>query len=317
MRIIVTGGAGFIGAHVCASLLRVGHEVLVVDNCSTGRADQVPAGAQLVVADVEEDLGQVFAGFAPEVVVHLAAQISVSHSVAQPMQDLRTNLLGLVNVLEAAHKAGARRIVFSSSAAVYGSPAELPVREETAKAPMSPYGLSKLTGEEYVRMLCAGFGMTHAVLRFGNVYGPLQIPEGEAGVVAIFCHRALQGLRPTIFGDGLQTRDFVYVADVAEAVRTATESDRPGATWNVASGRPITVNDLWEQIREAAAAVGVAFPAGSDPQYGPDRPGDIRDSYLDVTRIATDLGWTAHTDLARGLQATMEWGLGKLRHKVV
>lgn len=318
MRILVTGGAGFIGAHVCTALLRSGHDVLVADDLRTGRAEQVPAGARVEVSDIEGvALTEVFARFAPEVVVHLAAQISVAQSVAFPMNDLRTNVMGTVNVLEAAHKTGVRRVVFSSSAAVYGAPAELPVREVTPKAPMSPYGLSKLTGEEYVRMLCAGFGLTHAVLRFGNVYGPLQVPEGEAGVVAIFCHRALQGRRPVIHGDGLQTRDFVYVEDVADAVRMAAESERREGTWNVASGQPITVNELWDQIRLAALAVGIQFDEGFAPQHGPERPGDIRHSYLDVTRIGADLGWAAETSLAAGLQKTLEWALGQSRSKVV
>lgn len=318
MRMLVTGGAGFIGAHVCAALARAGHEVLVVDNLSSGRVEQLPAGVRCIATDIlAADLSATFSDFAPEVVVHLAAQISVSQSLEFPMHDLRTNLLGTVNVLEAAHKAGARRVVFSSSAAVYGAPAELPVREGTAKEPMSPYGLSKLTGEDYVRMLCAKFGLSHAVLRFGNVYGPLQVPEGEAGVVAIFCRCALEGRSPVINGDGLQTRDFIYVGDVAEAVRLAAEAEQRVATWNVGSGRPISVTELWNQIRRAAQAVGLRFDTGAAPQYGPGRPGDIRDSYLDISRIAAELGWAAKTDLPSGLQTTLRWALENLSGKVV
>jgi UDP-glucose 4-epimerase len=319
LRVLVTGGAGFIGSHVIGALQRAGHGVLVVDNLSTGRKENVPGRIQLVVKDIcDPDLFEVFAEHAVDTVVHLAAQISVARSIVSPVADIATNLLGTVNVLTAAQRAGVRRILFSSSAAIYGNPAELPIREDAPKLPLSPYGLSKLTGEAYVRMLATHYGLSHAILRFSNVYGPGQMPEGEAGVVAIFCHHVLQGQVPTIYGDGGQTRDLVYVGDVAEAVRLAAESVQHVGTWNVGTGRALSIRNLWQEVWIAAHAVGLSPNAALlEPEYGPGRPGDIRDSYLAVDQIQQALGWVAKTDLAEGLRLTLQLPLSRLGDKAV
>ena len=316
MHVLLTGGAGFVGSHACRRLLAAGHSVTVVDNLATGRAEAVPAGARLVVEDIASlDLMGLARDLRPDAVVHLAAQISVSHSVADPLADARTNIQGTINVLEAARASGARRIVFASSAAVYGMPDQLPVTEETPVAPISPYGLSKATAESYIRTLGARYGIAHAILRFANVYGPGQTPEGEAGVVAIFCDKVLKGVAPTIFGDGLQTRDFVYVGDVAEAILLALESNRPALTAHVSTATEVSVNQLWALCRQAAERLASPERASQirtlEPVYGPERPGDIRFSALDNRRIAEMLGWRPQVALAEGLMRTLQSALAE------
>lgn len=310
VHVLVTGGAGFIGGHTCTLLLAAGHRVSVVDNLATGRRENVPAGAQLIVADVTHpELAGICADLRFDAVVHLAAQISVSHSVADPMGDARTNIEGTLNVLEAARAGGARTFVFASSAAVYGVPEALPLTEAAAARPLSPYGLSKLTAESYIRMFTPAHGMRHAILRLANVYGPGQSPAGEAGVVAIFCDRIAHGLATLIHGDGEQTRDFIYVGDVAAAIGLAAASGRPAETFNVGTGSAISVNELWHSVRGAAARrTGPDQAAGLQlltAVYGAAREGDIRHSYLSNTRIREFLGWHPQVDLQTGLSRTL------------
>lgn len=305
MRILVTGGAGFIGRHTCNCLLENGHEVIVVDNFSTGRPEWVAGGARVIEADITApDLTDLTVRLQPDAVVHLAAQTSVSQSVSAPHEDAHTNIVGTVNVLRAAAAAGVRRLVFASSAAVYGEPESLPLKEDARAEPLSPYGLSKQTGEAYIRMVTNAHGISYTILRFSNVYGPGQTADGEAGVVAIFCDKAMRGEAPTIHGDGAQTRDFVYVGDVAEAVRLALESDRPADTFNVSTGDPVSVLGLWGEIRRAMAELVPQMPV-SEPRLGPERPGDIRHSYLDHGQIRTFLGWEPRVALPAGLVATL------------
>ena len=307
---LVTGGAGFIGGQTCRLLLAAGHRVSVVDNLTTGRAENVPAAAELIVADVTDpEFVGVSADLRPDAVVHLAAQVSVAHSVADPQGDAHTNIAGTLGALEAARMGGARTFIFASSAAVYGVPEALPLTESAIAKPLSPYGLSKLTAESYIRMFTSAHGMRHVVLRLANVYGPGQSSEGEAGVVAIFCDRVARGLAPLIHGNGEQTRDFIYVADVAGAIGLALGSERPADTFNVGTGSAITINHLWQTVRHAAAeSVG---PEGAEAirrltaGYGSAREGDIHHSYLSNLRIRELLGWRPQVELHDGLSRTL------------
>lgn len=302
MRILITGGAGFIGMHVCREMQTRGHEVSVLDNLSTGVTENVPSGSNFYHLDITSpQLTSLMVAIKPDTVIHLAAQVSVTASVASPAADSHANVFGTVQVLEAARAAKVRRFVFASSAAVYGTPDQLPLTESSPTHALSPYALSKLTAERYIDLLAADAGICPAVLRFANVYGPGQTAHGEAGVVAIFCDQAMRVSAPAIYGDGEQTRDFVYVGDVATAVRMAAEaSDQPG-TWNVSTGVPRSVNELWHLIRAEAARNIEAL----QPVYHLARPGDIRHSYLSARRINEDLGWKASTPLATGLHWTV------------
>lgn len=297
MRTIVTGGAGFVGSHVCEALLARGDEVHVVDDLSRGRREHVPAGATLHVADVREPLAALFAELRPASVVHLAAQIDVRVSVADPVADARTNVLGTINVLEAA-RAHEAQIVFSSTGgAIYGE-CDVPARESATRRPLAPYGTSKLAGEEYLATWNRLYGARHVALRLGNVYGPRQDPHGEAGVVAIFLQRLRDGQAATIFGDGSQTRDYVYAADVAAAVVAARASD--GGVFNIGTGSATSVVELWDAC---CATVGTRL----EPVPADARLGEIQRSVLDPSLAAAALGWRAATPLADGLRATWEW----------
>jgi UDP-glucose 4-epimerase len=301
-RAVVTGGAGFIGSHVADRLLEAGTEVVVVDDLSTGRRENVPAGAELREADVRDAgaMRELLAVTRPDAVVHLAARASVTRSVADPEEDGAVNVGGTVALLEAAHRAGVARFVYvSTGGALYGEADEIPTPEDAPIRPLSPYGTSKWAGEAYCDLYARLHGAGTLTLRLANVYGPRQDPHGEAGVIAIFCDRLRAGQRPTVFGDGLQTRDYVYVGDVAGATVAALESTATGAL-NVGSGTEATVLDLVEALR--------ALAGGSDfePEYAPPRPGEARRSCLDPARAAAALGWRAETPLADGLRATLD-----------
>ncbi len=295
---MVTGGAGFVGSHVVDRLLAGGHGVLVVDDLSTGSASNLPRRADLEEMDVASPkLRGVAAAWRPEAVCHAAAQPSVPASTSDPMLDARTNVMGGLNVLGAAVEAGVSQVVYvNTGGALYGEPDYLPCDEDHPKRPLSPYGLSKLTMERYFRLILPP-SVTLKVLRLANVYGPRQSSEGESGVVSIFVHRMLRGEPVTIDGDGGQTRDFVYVEDVAAAHELAVE--RPGPlTANVGTGAGVSVNDLFGLISKLT---GYERP----PRRGPVRPGDVRHVVLDVTRARERLGWTAATSLEDGLRQTV------------
>ncbi len=297
---MVTGGAGFIGSHVADALTARGDEVHVLDDLSSGRRENVPAGAELHVADIR-DPGTVFEAVRPEVVFHLAAQASVSVSVAKPLFDAEVNVLGTVALLDAAlaHGVGEQgaQLVFSSTGgAIYGE-CETPATEEWERRPLSPYGTSKLAGEEYLASWNRLHGTRHVALRYGNVYGPRQDPHGEAGVVAIFLQVVADGRRPTIFGDGSQERDYVYVGDVARATLAAAQI--AGGVLNVATGRATSVLELVDAMRRATGRE-------IDPEHGPERLGDLKRSVLDPTLAERDLGWRPEVSLEDGLRETWQ-----------
>ncbi|MGI5838856.1 MAG: NAD-dependent epimerase/dehydratase family protein [bacterium] len=298
MRILVTGGAGFIGSHIVDALLAGGHAVAVLDNLSTGRPENVPAGVALYQDDIRSAAcGAILAREKPECIIHQAAQVSVAKSLADPAGDAAINIAGTINLLEHARRAGVRKIVYASSAAVYGNPAELPLTETAACRPLSPYGASKLAGEYYLAVYAANYGLSYTALRYANVYGPRQVRDGEGGVVTIFTGELLAGRKLTVHGDGEQTRDFVYVEDVAAAnVLALTRGDN--AVYNIGTGSSISLNRLAAELGEAAGQTAkIAFSA---PQ-----PGDIRHSRLAAARAAADLGWQPRVSLAAGLRRTV------------
>lgn len=304
MHVVVTGGAGFIGAHTARELLARGHRVSVLDDLSHGRREAVPQGASLQVIDVRSpQLPALFASLRPEGVIHLAAQMDVRKSVADPGFDASVNVVGTVCVLEAAQRAGARRVVFASSGgAVYGEQEQFPAREDHPRRPASPYGVSKLCGEEYLGYYQRAGGPSAIAMRYANVYGPGQDPHGEAGVVAIFLQRLLQGQEIVVNGDGGQTRDYVYVGDVARLNCDALESDLSGAL-NVGTGRETSVNELAERL---IGALGLVVK----PRHGAAKPGEQRRSCLDASAARSRFSWTP-VPLEDGLAETVRWFRGR------
>jgi UDP-glucose 4-epimerase len=298
MRVIVTGGAGFIGSHLVDGLVARGDEVHVVDDLSNGKRENVGPGAMLHVRDVRDPLDDLVAETRPEAIAHLAAQVDVRVSVAEPVRDASVNVVGTVNVLEAARTAGARVVFASTGGAIYGE-CERPAREDDPRLPLSPYGTSKLAGEEYLASFSRLHGAAHVSLRFGNVYGPRQDPHGEAGVVAIFLGRLRDGETCRIFGDGTQTRDYVFVGDVVQAVTAALDTPEAG-TFNVGTGTETSVLGLYEACRVAA---GSDAPAVHEPE----RAGELACSVLDPSLAERRLGFRAATPLAHGVARTWEW----------
>jgi UDP-glucose 4-epimerase len=304
MRTLVTGGAGFIGSNLVDALVERGDEVTVVDDVSTGKRANldhaIQNGAQLVDLDIRdaEAVEAAVEQARPEAIFHLAAQIDVRKSVADPANDSRINVEGTVNVLRAAQAHGVRRFVNTSTGgAIYGEGQIIPAPEDHPVAPEAPYGLSKFCAEQYCELFTRLHGLSTVSLRYGNVYGPRQDPLGEAGVVAIFCGKLLDGARPTIFGDGEQTRDYVYVGDVVDANLKAAEAQTTGPV-NVGRGAEISVLDIVEVLRAHADG---AF----DPEHAPERPGEVRRIALDCSRARQELGWEAPTGLEDGLGRTL------------
>jgi UDP-glucose 4-epimerase len=309
-KAIVTGGAGFVGSHLVDLLVDRAWDLLVVDDLSTGRLEHIAAARRrgkvsVLVMDIRApEVAAAAARFGPEVVFHLAAQSKVRPSVEDPVLDASVNVLGTVNVLLAAARAGARRVVFASSGgAIYGDSARLPATERTPKHPASPYGITKKIVEDYFRWFARNHGLTYVLLAMANVYGPRQDPGLEGGVTAIFARAMIEGRRPTIFGDGRQTRDFVYVEDVVDAFARAADS-RGGVLLNIGSGRETTVLRLYETL---ARLTGFSLP----PEFADPKPGDIGRSVLDPARAGAILGWEAWTPLEEGLRRTVDWYRGR------
>ncbi|BAS28885.1 NAD-dependent epimerase/dehydratase family protein [Limnochorda pilosa] len=301
MRTLVTGGAGFIGSHVVRLLLEAGHQVAVLDDLSAGRPERVPQGVSLHRVQLEEAgaVDEVVAQVRPQAVFHLAAQVDVQAAVREPLRDLTVNVAGSLVLLEACRRNGVEHLVYSSSAAVYGEPERLPLPEEAACKPLSPYGASKLAAEGYCWVYGAGAGLRTTVLRYANVYGPGQEARAEGGVVASFATRLAQGEPPRIFGSGRQTRDFIYVTDVARANLAALEG--PGGLFNVGTGRERSVLELAQVLLELAGRQDL------QPRTEPARPGEIERSALDPGRAGTVLGWHPRVDLREGLARTLAW----------
>ncbi len=319
MRILVTGGAGFIGSHIVEQLRQRGDEVAVLDNLSTGSRDNLPSELPFFLADTR-DRSQLVAAFdewRPEIVCHQAAQMSVSRSVREPSFDAEVNVLGFLNVLEQCVRTSVRRIVFASSGGVlYGEVAE-PADENHPQRPISPYGISKMVGEHYLRFFVKEHGIEAVALRYANVYGPRQNPHGEAGVVAIFCERMLAGQPSTIHGDGSCQRDYVFVDDVAAANLLAMSVPlvEPFMAFNIGTGQGTNVNQLAEQLFEQCRSVGQAMGLAevcSRPVHGPARAGDLRSNVLNCRRAREQLGWSPQTGLADGLSHTVKWFANRL-----
>jgi UDP-glucose 4-epimerase len=307
MKALVTGGAGFIGSNLVDALLARGDETLVVDDLSTGRRENLEpgleAGATLVEADIRDRaaLEELAGHEQPEVIFHLAAQIDVRKSIADPAFDASINVGGTANVLEAARAAGTRRIVFSSTGgAIYGEGEgqQLPLAEDAPLAPEAPYGQSKFAGEGYLALYERLYGLSTMPLRLGNVYGPRQDPLGEAGVIAIFCGRLRAGERPTVFGDGKQTRDYIYVGDVVAAMLAAAESEATGPV-NVGTG-------IETDVLELARALGELGGGDFEPEMAPARTGEVQRISIDPGRAERELGWRAEMGLTEGLRVTLD-----------
>jgi UDP-glucose 4-epimerase len=302
VKILVTGGAGFVGSHVVDRLLEEGHAVEVLDNLSTGRRERVHPNARLHVCDLRDArLDEVVATTGPDAVVHVAAQAAVSRSVLDPRFDASVNVLGTIALLEACRSAGVRRVIYiSTGGAGYGDTDVLPTPEDHPIRPSSPYGVSKVSAERYVDCWAGLTGGRALTLRLANVFGPRQDPAGEAGVVAIFTSRLLAGDRCLVNGDGEQTRDYIFVLDVADAVaRAVVTPDAVGAA-NIGTGVEKTVNDIY---RHLAQLTGVTVPA----EHGPAKPGEQRRSVLDASRAKKLLGWSAATPFGEGLRQTVAW----------
>jgi UDP-glucose 4-epimerase len=307
VKALVSGGAGFIGSHLVDALVARGDEVTIIDDLSTGRgeniADAMARGARLIPADVTDlaAVERICLGCRPDRVFHLAAQVDVRVSVSDPGLDVRVNVEGTVNLLDAARQAGAGGFVLASSCAVYGEPAEgaVPLREDSPLRPGSPYGQAKLAAEGYVALYRELHRLQTASLRFGNVYGPRQGAVGEAGVVSIFCRQLIQGGRPTVFGDGNQTRDFVYVGDVVRAILAASDRDAIGE-FNVGTGRETSVLELVEHL----ATIGGR--ADFVPEMEPGRPGEIARMALNADRLRSRLDWRPQVPVEVGLRQTWE-----------
>jgi UDP-glucose 4-epimerase len=296
LRAIVTGGAGFIGSHVVEALLARGDEVMALDDLSNGKRENVPEGARLVVEDLREPLDKDFDDVRPEVCFHLGAQVDVRVSVERPEHDADVNVRGTIRVLEAARRHDTQVVFSSTGGAIYGE-CDGPVAEDAERRPLAPYGVSKLAGEEYVAAYNRLYGTRHVSLRFGNVYGPRQDPHGEAGVVAIFLGKLAAGEPPKIFGDGSQTRDYVYAGDVARATLAAAGQD--GGVFNIGTGQETSVLELYELCRRAASSK-------LEAEFAPARLGEIQRSVLDVSRAERELGWRAEVPLEEGLRRTWE-----------
>jgi UDP-glucose 4-epimerase len=299
MRILVTGGAGFIGSHVAEHLLARGHEVAIVDNLSTGKRENFPDGARFYEADVRSGCKGVFEDFEPQALCHQAAQMDVRRSVREPDFDADVNVLGTVRLLKNCVEHDVGKVVFASSGgAIYGEQLEFPATEEHPQYPISPYGVSKLAGERYLHFYDVEHGLSYAALRYANVYGPRQDPHGEAGVVAIFCGNLVEDRPSKINGSGEQTRDYVFVGDVARANVLALENEAPNGAYNVGTGVETSVNELYDRMCRLSGR-------NLLPQRGSQLPGEQRRSCVDSSRAARALNWWPEVDLDTGLKETL------------
>ena len=308
-KILITGGAGFIGSHVADGYLACGHEVVVVDDLSTGHRRNLPDRARFYEADLTDgdELALILQSEKPEIVNHHAAQKSVRMSVEDPAEDARINIIGSLRLLELSRRVGVRKVLFSSTGgAIYGEATQIPTPEEYPAWPVSPYGVAKLSVEHYLFYYAEQFGLPSVVLRYANVYGPRQDPHGEAGVVAIFGERLLAGQETVIYGDGEQTRDYVYVADLVRA-NVAALGDAVRGTFNIGTGVETTVNELYRQL---LAVMGQERPA----RAAPPRAGEQRRSAVDIRKAAREMDWRPEVTLREGLARTVAYFKQAMSH---
>jgi UDP-glucose 4-epimerase len=301
VRVVVSGGAGFIGSHVADAFVARGDDVLVIDDLSTGKREYVPEQATLTELDVADAarLTERLSDFGPELICHLAAQASVTVSVSDPELDFASNVRGTFNVCQVAAALGSRVLFTSTGGALYGNDAPIPTPESYVAQPLSPYGASKLAGEAFVATQARSLGLAHVVLRLGNVYGPRQNPHGEAGVVAIFSERLLNGESPIVYGHGKPTRDYLHVADVTRAFTAAADTDASG-TFNIGWGREVSVTELLERLQRVAGT-------NLEPRLEPLRPGELDRSAIDSGAAADGLGWRPEIELDEGIADTFRW----------
>lgn len=301
MKVLVTGGAGFIGSHLVDRLIQEGHEVIIVDNLATGKRRNINRAARFYKLDIQSwRLERVFRNERPNIVMHLAAQMDVRKSVEDPMFDAQVNILGTLNVLQQAVRHGVRKVVFSSSGgAIYGEQETYPAPESHLTQPLSPYGLSKLCGEQYLSYFQRVSGLQVVSLRYANVYGPRQDPEGEAGVVAIFIQKLLNNEQAVINGNGRQSRDFVFVEDVVDANLGMMGQETKG-TYNVGTGTETSVNDLFRMLIQLTGST-------CKEVHGPAKKGEQARSVIDNTKLRQELSWEPKTDLNEGLRKTVDY----------
>ncbi|MQF64889.1 NAD-dependent epimerase/dehydratase family protein [SAR202 cluster bacterium AC-409-J13_OGT_754m] len=299
--VLITGGAGFIGSHLAERCLAEGHRVIAIDNLSTGRLGNIEKGITFLHADIcDPSITTIFQKEKPDIVFHLAAQISLQNSLRNPIQDAQTNTLGTINLLHASKTVGIQKFIYSSTGgALYGEPEYFPCDENHPITPLSPYGQSKYFGEQYIQLYSRLFRLNYVSLRYSNIYGPRQDPKGEAGVVAIFTNNMLDKKTPTIFGDGSQTRDFLYVSDVVNANILAL-SEKANGAYNIGSGIETSVISLY---RELSALLHFK----KEPDYRPARTSEVSRIALDSTKALTEMGWKPEVELQKGLAITAEY----------
>jgi len=301
MKILVTGGAGFIGSWVSDAFLEKGHEVVIIDDLSTGKKENLPEDAKFINCDIRnfDKVEKIISDFKPDIIDHHAAQIDVRKSVDNPMHDAEINIVGTLHLIESSLRHGVKKFIFASTGgAIYGEPEIIPADEKTDPFPISPYGTSKYAVEKYLGYYNYVHDFDYVALRYANVYGPRQNPHGEAGVIAIFCSRILSGASCTVFGDGGQTRDYVYVEDIAKA--NLQSLNAPVGSYNIGTGIETSVNDLISQLKISS---GTDF----EVDYGEERPGEVQSISLEVTKAEKILGWKPNVNLADGIQKTWNW----------
>ena len=293
-KVLVTGGAGFIGSHVVDLLIDKGYRVIIIDNLSNGKTINLNPKAKFYKADITKDISKIIAKEKPKICIHLAAQISVINSMKDPVFDAKTNILGSINLLKSCAKAGVKKFVYISSAAKFGEPKKIKVKEEYPCNPTSPYGISKHAVEHYLPV----FHMDYTIITPANVYGPRQDPKGEAGVISIFIDTLTKGKSCKIFGNGKQTRDFVYVKDLAKAVITSLRKTT-SKTYNIGSGKATSVNSLYNQLQSLIGK--------GSKKYEPPRKGEVKHFVFDISKARKELKWKPETSLKKGLRETITW----------